>query len=429
MVAQHGPDRLVAVAEGEPAVDPWLNRTFDGYRTEERIGAGGMGSVYRATQLSLNRPVAIKVLPEAMVGEFQARERFRREADALSKLQHPHIVSVFERGEVDLRPYLVMEYVHGGNLRAKIEAGPMAPGQAMEYVSAILAALDHAHGLGIVHRDIKPENVLITTDGVVKVVDFGLGRFGEQVDLSRLTHSLMTIGTPEYMSPEQREKSKEADARSDLFSTGVVFYEMLTGELPIGRFKMPSEKRPDECDTKLDAIIQRSLQKDPEQRFSSAEEMGRAITQTWEHPLTADEEEPPQPRTAAGAARFEQHIGLVATLDQVLGTIFLAVGLQSLFWGAFERAASFGIPFFIFLIAGWYCRKAGTQVKKYKPEGRSKQALVAVLAGCTVLMLPLSVYSLWVLFSPRGRVYYDARGRGLEPAQAAGEVARLAEVP
>jgi serine/threonine protein kinase len=416
------------VAEGETAGDPWLSRTFDGYRTEERIGEGGMGSVYRATQLSLNRPVAIKVLPEEMVGEFQARERFRREADALSKLQHPNIVSVFDRGEVDLRPYLVMEYVHGTNLRAKIEEGPMAPGRAIEYVNAILAALDHAHELGIVHRDIKPENVLITTDGVVKVVDFGLGRFGEQVDLSRLTHSLMTIGTPEYMSPEQREKSKEADARSDLFATGVVFYEMLTGELPIGRFKMPSERRPEECDKRLDSIVRKSLQKDPAERYESAEEMGRAITEISEQPSAAAEE-PPLPRTAPGAARFEQHIDLVATLDQVLGTIFLAVGLLSLFWGAFQQAVSFGIPFFVFLIAGWYCRKTGTQVKSYNTEGRSKQALVAVLAGCTVLMLPLSVYSLWVLFSPRGRVYYDARGRGLEPAQAAGEVARLAEVP
>ncbi len=257
--------------------DPWLNRTFGGYRVDERIGEGGMASVYRGTQLSLGRPVAIKVLPELYVAEFQFRERFRREADALGRLQHKNIVTVIDRGEVDERPFLVMEYVDGKSLRDILREGRLPVRTALNYIHGVLSALDHAHALGVVHRDVKPENVLVGKDGTVKVVDFGLGRYRTEYEMTRLTHTRMALGTREYMSPEQREKAKDADERSDLYSAGVILYEMLTGELPIGRFESPSAKRPGECDRRIDVIVELALQNNPDDRYQRAAQMAHAV--------------------------------------------------------------------------------------------------------------------------------------------------------
>jgi predicted Ser/Thr protein kinase len=255
-----------------------VGRVFDGYRVEGVIGRGGMGVVYKATQLSLGRPVAIKVLPAEFAERPQFLERFHREVDVLSKLSHPNIVTVMERGEVDGRPYLVMEYIDGTSLRELIAKGPLPRHEALSIVRTVLGALEHAHGRGIVHRDIKPENVLIAPGGIVKVADFGLSRLLGPAELTRLTHTHLMLGTFEYMSPEQREKAKEADERSDLYATGVVLYEMLAGELPIGAFDKLSVKRPGECDSRLDAIIERSLNKEPGKRYQRASEMGDALS-------------------------------------------------------------------------------------------------------------------------------------------------------
>ncbi len=273
------PDNKTRLSESEQETpDPYVGRTFDGFSVEELIGRGGMGSVYRATQLSLARSVAIKVLPNEYAEHPQFLQRFHREVDVLSRLSHPNIVTVIERGEVDGRPYLVMEYVDGTNLRDVIKAGPLPPAEAFATVRAVLSALEHAHDKGIIHRDIKPENVLVAKGGIVKVADFGLGRLLGPVDTTRLTHTHLMLGTFEYMSPEQREKAKEADERSDLYATGVVLYEMIAGELPIGAFEPLSKKRPTECDGRVDAIVQRSLEKAPDRRYQRASEMGEAVS-------------------------------------------------------------------------------------------------------------------------------------------------------
>jgi tRNA A-37 threonylcarbamoyl transferase component Bud32 len=258
--------------------DPMIGRVVDGFRIEEQIGKGGMGVVYKATQLSLNRPVAIKVLPEDVLDQPQFLERFHREVDILSRLSHPNIVTVLERGEVDGKPYVAMEFVRGTSLREVMKRGPLPRHEALSIVRDVLSALDHAHQAGVIHRDIKPENVLVAPGNIVKVADFGLSRLMAGEEKTRLTVTHLMLGTYEYMSPEQRERAKEADERSDLYALGVVLYEMLAGELPIGHFEPLSRKRPGECDSRLDAIVERSLRKEPENRYQRASEMGSAVS-------------------------------------------------------------------------------------------------------------------------------------------------------
>ncbi|MFI5402907.1 MAG: protein kinase [Planctomycetota bacterium] len=262
----------------EQTPDPFVGRTFGGYRIDGVVGRGGMGTVYKARQLSLGRPVAIKMLPLDLAREEQFLERFHREADALSRLSHPSVVAVFDRGEVDGQPYLVMEYVEGTSLRDAMRNGPLPLAEALRVTAAVLEALDHAHEKGIVHRDIKPENVLLSKDGVVKVADFGLSRLLGPDDGTRLTRTQLVLGTYEYMAPEQREHAREADPRSDLYATGVVLYELLAGELPIGHFAALSRKRPKECDSRIDEIVEKSLAKSPDERYQRASEMGAAVS-------------------------------------------------------------------------------------------------------------------------------------------------------
>jgi hypothetical protein len=391
-----------------------------------------MGTVYKAHQLSLGRPVAIKILPSDLAAQEQFLERFHREADALSRLSHPNVVTVFDRGEVDGQPYLVMEYVEGTSLRDVMRHGPLPADEALRVVSSVLAALEHAHANGIVHRDIKPENVLLAQGSVVKVADFGLSRLLGPEDLTRLTRTQLVLGTYEYMAPEQRERSKEADPRSDLYATGVVLYEMLTGELPIGRFELPSRRRPEECDNRVDTLIERSLDKDPEQRYQRAIEMADAVSAILERPDVQPAPPSPTvgPQPTYKPVRFEYHIDNVATVNHVLGTIFYVFGFMSLFGvGFLTRAIYISAPFFVFFLAGWYLRATADNLRKYKTTARTAQAVIAILSAFTFLLIPFSIYSLWVLFSHRGRTYYEARGRGLSEQAAARHTYRMLEEP
>ncbi|MFI5402906.1 MAG: serine/threonine-protein kinase [Planctomycetota bacterium] len=293
-------DRPTRAAPSPP--DPFLGQILGGCRIDEVLGRGGMGVVYKATQLSLNRPVAIKVLPEEVCGQPQFTERFKREVDILARLSHPNVVTVFERGEIEGRLYVVMEYVHGTALRDVMKKGPLPSAEALVIVRGVLAALEHAHGKGIIHRDIKPENVLVAPGGIVKVADFGLSRLLGPADATRLTHTNLLLGTYEYMAPEQREKAKEADERADIYATGVVLYEMLAGELPIGHFAALSRKRPKECDSRIDEIVERSLAKAPGDRYQHASEMGAAVSRVLSAamlPPEAPREEPPRVHVAA----------------------------------------------------------------------------------------------------------------------------------
>ena len=204
--------------------------TLDGrYHVLERIAAGGMGEVFRAHDAVLAREVAVKVLHRSLASDQGFVERFRREARAAATLNHPNIVAVYDWGAVDGIYYMVMEYVQGRSVRELLNAGGrLQPAQAAEILRQTLAALEHAHARGIVHRDLKPENILITNDGVVKLTDLGLARaFAD----AKNTRAGAVTGTVQYLAPEQI-RGEPADPRSDLYSLGIVAYELLTGELP-----------------------------------------------------------------------------------------------------------------------------------------------------------------------------------------------------
>jgi len=238
----------------------------------ELLGQGGMGAVYKARQTLLDRTVALKILPPTTGTDPSFAERFTREAKAMARLAHTNIVIVFEFGEVEGLYYLIMEYVDGVNLREAILAGQVTPAEALAVVPQICDALQYAHEEGIVHRDIKPENVLLDKKGRVKIADFGLAKLlGRSPIEITLTASQQVMGTLHYMAPEQLEKPLSVDHRADIYSLGVVFYELLTGELPLGRFKLPSEKA--RLDARLDEVVLKTLEREPEQRYQQASDV------------------------------------------------------------------------------------------------------------------------------------------------------------
>jgi tRNA A-37 threonylcarbamoyl transferase component Bud32/TM2 domain-containing membrane protein YozV len=238
----------------------------------ECLGRGGMGVVYKARQPRLNRIVALKILAQEKDRDGQFVERFTREAQALARLNHPNIVTVHDFGETGGHCYLVMEFVDGLNLRQLLLNGKMAPGQALTIVPKICEALQYAHEQGIVHRDIKPENILLDKQGRVKIADFGIAKMlGVEAGQQALTGAKDVVGTPHYMAPEQLEKPLTVDHRADIYSLGVVFYEMLTGELPLGKFAPPSKKV--QIDVRLDEVVLHTLEKEPARRYQQANQL------------------------------------------------------------------------------------------------------------------------------------------------------------
>lgn len=249
---------------------------FQNYELEELVGAGGMGAVYRARHRKLDRHVAIKVLLPDLESDPMFAERFLREARAMARLDHPGIVRVHDFGEADGVFYLVLEYVEGASLRELIGSSRMGPGDALSLVPQICDALQYAHDAGIVHRDVKPENILVDQDGRARIADFGLAKVRDpQTGGVTLTATHQAMGTPHYMAPEQLSSSGAVDHRADLYSLGVVLYEMLTGDLPIGRFSAPSERAPSLA--AWDPVVLRSLESEPSKRYQAAEELKREV--------------------------------------------------------------------------------------------------------------------------------------------------------
>jgi predicted Ser/Thr protein kinase len=252
-----------------PAISE-LAAHFPELEIRELVAQGGMGCVYRARQKSLERDVALKILTVG-TDDPSFAGRFEREARTLAGLSHPGIVSVFEFGQRGPWAFLVMEFVEGASLRQMMRAKTVGPRESLSIVTQICDALQFAHDKGVVHRDIKPENVLVTRDGRVKVLDFGLAKLVRGPPMTNLTQAHQVMGTPHYMAPEQWERPASVDHRADIYALGVVFYELLTGELPMGRFAPPSHKVA--IDVRLDEVVLRSLEREPDRRFQHASQM------------------------------------------------------------------------------------------------------------------------------------------------------------
>ena len=253
-------------------------KTIAGYTIEETLGEGGMGVVYRAVDPTLDRRLALKVIRRATLSAA-AKERFLREARAASRLNHPNIVTVYAAGEEDGYPYLAMEFVEGRTLRAVIDQGPIPWDKAVAWTTDILDALQRLHQEGIVHRDLKPENIMVTTDGAVKLMDFGVAHIAQS---ETLTQEGAAVGTVYYMSPEQAA-GKKADPRSDIFSMAAVFYQMITADFPFpgehpmsvmyGITNLPPKRLaeyPVSTPEGLQAILDKAMEKNRDDRYPDA---------------------------------------------------------------------------------------------------------------------------------------------------------------
>ncbi|HWN94964.1 MAG TPA: serine/threonine-protein kinase, partial [Methylomirabilota bacterium] len=254
------------------------------------IGQGGMGAVYQAVQPELDRIVAIKVLASATASDPEFTERFRREAATLARLDHPGIVKLFDYGQREGFAYFVMEFVDGMDLSQRIANGPLPLNEAFAIASQLCDALQHSHERSVVHRDIKPGNVLLAADGGVKIADFGLARLVEPDAADhRLTRTRATLGTPRYMAPEQMTPASDIDHRADIYSVGVVLYEMLTGALPAGHFDPPSEKAA-LLNPRIDEVVLRALNAEPARRFATVAEVKNGLREAIEKPAPTRQE-------------------------------------------------------------------------------------------------------------------------------------------
>jgi serine/threonine protein kinase len=255
------------------------------YSVESFLGKGGMGAVYRGLQLPLRRPVAIKILPTGLDPDYGFEQRFKREAYAMAALIHPNIVQVYDCGNAGENfLFISMEFVERGDLSAALKAGQITPDVALELIPQICDGLQAAHEVGIVHRDIKPANIFLTADGRAKVADFGLAK---KFDChgTLLTKSGLGLGTPDYAAPEQYENLPDIDQRADIYSLGVMMYQLLTGSMPRGAWKAPSTIVG--TDARLDAVVLQAMEPHRADRYQSVADMKADIMRIISDP--ADE--------------------------------------------------------------------------------------------------------------------------------------------
>ncbi len=441
---KQGADETAMSGQAPPFQPPSISELaplFPQLEILELIGKGGMGAVYKARQKQLERNVALKILPPGIGRDAAFAGRFTREAKALAKLNHPGIVTLYEFGQVQssagvspafgegengkaaggtpaLLYYFLMEFVDGVNLRQLLHAGRIAPREALAIVPQICDALQFAHDQGIVHRDIKPENILLDRRGRVKVADFGLaklvgtesGRAGSPLPAAEtqeddgahgvarpteaLTAAGKVMGTPNYMAPEQVEHPDEVDHRADIYALGVVFYQMLTGELPGKRLEPPSSKV--QIDVRLDEVVLRALEKKPELRYQQASVLKTQVeTIAGTPPLQAARIS--AGKTATGTPLFPPGFGLtftsrfalnVARTGWVLGCLAALGFIPGLQW-MFGFAGFFGLIGLAVFIELVYRSRRG---QASRAQVGSAVAVVAVVTSLVVIATVRQMY-------------------------------------
>lgn len=269
-----------------------IGENVGAYRIAEQLGQGGMATVYKAYHAALDRYVALKVLHPAFNEDKSFELRFQREARVVAKLEHPHIVPIYDYAEHEHRPYLVMKFIPGETLKARLQRGPLTSEEIQDVVDSVGSALGYAHSQGILHRDIKPSNVLISTDGVMYLADFGLARIAQMGESTLSSDSIM--GTPQYISPEQAMGKKDLDEGTDIYSFGVMLYEMVVGQVPFNAdtpfsiihdhiynpLPMPRKVNPKVPET-VERVLLKALSKERADRYASVEEMSQAFKDAW----------------------------------------------------------------------------------------------------------------------------------------------------
>jgi tRNA A-37 threonylcarbamoyl transferase component Bud32/uncharacterized membrane protein len=401
------------------------------------LGKGGMGAVYKARQTKLDRLVALKVLPAEFNRDPTFAERFLREARALARLNHPGIVAVHDFGEADGQPYFLMEFVEGANLRQVIRAGKLPADQALALVTQVCEALQFAHDEGIIHRDIKPENILLDKRGRVKIADFGLAKLlgADRVDHT-LTATHLAMGTMNYMAPEQLDNAARVDHRADIYSLGVVLYEMLTGQVPRGKFDPPSHRA--QVDARLDAVVLRALESDPERRYQKVSEMQTAMAAvTQGSPLgpRVEVRPPSAPSIAASYMRtpsfqsalgkiglnldievIKRHVEAPAIWLMVTGVLTVLISLvgvidQSIVWSGAHGSSQWTIPvkWFLFLVnapLGFLIILGSQKMMKLEMFGMARlgcKLALLPLGPAALLGIPIGIWTLMVLSHPKVR--------------------------
>ncbi|MEQ8955794.1 MAG: protein kinase, partial [Gammaproteobacteria bacterium] len=295
---------------------------IDGYSNFVKIGEGGMAQVYRGIQDSLQRPVAIKLLINDLCLDEEARRRFERESYIIARLNHANIIHVIDRGINDAdMPYFVMEFVEGTELNTATKMRQIPHQEKIDIIIQVLKALAYAHKNNVIHRDIKPDNILVDDDGNIKILDFGIAQFYEDRSKGHDVTSTGTImGTYNYMSPEQRESSENVTIHSDLYSVGVVMYELFTGKLPVGCFPNPSSLNA-AVEPQLDALILKCLNSDPGKRPASAEELKNQLLTISSGAHIAEEQ---RLRAAQGITQIKTKFLLLDILrEDKFGAVYL----------------------------------------------------------------------------------------------------------
>lgn len=357
---------------------------FGRYSVQAQVGIGGMGTVYRGTQLSLGRPVAIKVLRVSDGYDYAFEDRFRREARAMAALNHPNIVAIYDYGHLGSEfLFFVMEFVDGTDLGEIMRQGRMTPELALGLLPQICAALEYAHSKGIVHRDIKPANIMLTANDEVKVMDFGIARV---LGSARQTKTGRLIGTLEYMSPEQM-RSQETDARSDVYSLGILLYEMLTGRVPFqstSDYELMRAQVEDEpiaprdfkgdIPLAVELAILRALAKDPAARFQSATEFRAALISAVPAAALKTETAEPLIKATRFAATEPQ-------FDEPISTARMP-GSQSAGFDAHTGTYTLRLPSFLLTAREQFTARFGHL--NWKHYG-SAAALLAIVIGLTSL--------------------------------------------
>ena len=427
------------VVKPPPALDE-IAKHFPQFEILECLGRGGMGVVYKARQPKLNRIVALKILAPEKVAEPKFAERFEREAQALARLNHPNIVTVYDFGETGGLYYLTMEFVDGVSLRQLLQTRKIMPEEALAIVPKICEALQFAHEQGVVHRDIKPENVLLDKRGRVKIADFGIAKIvggtpltpsdGERVAAKPGEKALtqdQVLGTPHYMAPEQVEHPQTVDHRADIYSLGVVFYEMLTGELPLGRFAPPSKKV--QVDVRLDEVVLRALEKEPDRRYQHASEV-KTDVETIAHTPGATPSAPAltAPGSSGVAAVWGQvkgpAIGLVVTgiLNWVAIPLIVLVTAAVASQSAAHNYYVLFVPLAALVLSSVMI-VAGLKMKRLEAYGLAitGSILAILITPGNVIGLPIGIWALVVLSHRQVR---EAFGKGYShPLQATASAA------